>query len=127
LRLAFAIAALPEELNAAPGFFLLDEPLSFASRDRAQGLVEIVTGETLGQHFEQVFFVSHDAVFDTSSFPYHIYIDSGLVVETNLPVGTRKLYDSPVQLENDAYQPSEADPATGKQEVVSLEKVSNRP
>src|ERR1700680_830900 len=34
LRLAFAIASLPKDLTAPPGFLLLDEPLSLASRDR---------------------------------------------------------------------------------------------
>jgi len=59
LRLAFAIAALPRELGAAPGFVFLDEPLSSFDRRRTQALVNVVTGEMLGQHFEQVLFVSH--------------------------------------------------------------------
>jgi DNA repair exonuclease SbcCD ATPase subunit len=86
LRLAFAIAALPRELNAAPGFLLLDEPLSLGSHDRMQSLVEIVTGETLGQHFEQIFFVSHDPNVDTARFTHHVTIDAGQIVETNLPL-----------------------------------------
>lgn len=85
LRLAFAIAALPRELNAAPGFLLLDEPLGLASQDRVQSLVEIVTGETLGQHFEQIFFVSHDPNVDAGRFSYHVSIDAGQIVESNLP------------------------------------------
>ncbi|GCE18774.1 AAA family ATPase [Dictyobacter kobayashii] len=44
LRLAFAIATLPRDLNAAPGFVLLDEPLSSFDRGRAQALVDVVTG-----------------------------------------------------------------------------------
>ena len=86
LRLAFAIAALPRELAAAPGFLLLDEPLSSFDRGRAKALVDVVTGDLLGQHFEQVIFVSHSSAFDPSMFPYHIYLDNGLVVESNLPV-----------------------------------------
>ena len=86
LRLAFAIAALPRELGAAPGFVFLDEPLSSFDRRRTQALVNVVTGEMLGQHFEQVLFVSHDSVFDPAMFPYHVYMDNGLVVESNLPV-----------------------------------------
>ncbi len=86
LRLAFAIAALPRELGAAPGFVLLDEPLSSFDRRRTQALVNVVTGEILGQHFEQVLFVSHNSVFDPAMFPYHVYMDNGLVVESNLPV-----------------------------------------
>jgi len=85
LRLAFAIAALPRELSAAPGFLLLDEPLSQASHDRLQALVDLVTGALLSQHFEQIFFVSHGSTFDPTMFPYHIYIENGMVVENNLP------------------------------------------
>ncbi|HAT44902.1 MAG TPA: hypothetical protein DEV72_18465 [Ktedonobacter sp.] len=86
LRLAFAIAALPRELVAAPGFVVLDEPLSSFDRSRTQALVNVVTGEILGQHFEQILFVSHSSAFDPAMFPYHIYMDNGVVVESNLPV-----------------------------------------
>jgi hypothetical protein len=88
LRLAFTIAALPRELGAAPGFLLLDEPLSSVSRDRMQALVKIVTGDMLGQHFEQILFITHDSAFDPAMFPYHIYVDDGVIVESNLPAGT---------------------------------------
>jgi len=85
LRLAFAIAVLPHELAAAPGFMLLDEPLSSFDRGRTQALVDVVTGEMLGQHFEQVLFISHSSAFDPSMFPYHLYMENGLIVESNLP------------------------------------------
>jgi DNA repair exonuclease SbcCD ATPase subunit len=130
LRLAFAIASLPRDLNAAPGFLLLDEPLSLASRDRAQSLADIITGETLGQHFEQVLFVSHDTGFDTSSFPYHIYIDNGMVVETNLPEDMDAAPDVSPHIDTNGIYMSNgngAEPTTEKQEVVSLETVSNAP
>ncbi len=85
LRLAFAIASLPRELSAAPGFLLLDEPLSLANHDRMQALVDLVTGHLLSQHFEQIFFISHSDTFDPAMFPYHLYIDNGVVMECNLP------------------------------------------
>lgn len=85
LRLAFAIASLPRELSAAPGFLLLDEPLSLANHDRMQALVDLVTGHLLSQHFEQIFFISHSDTFDPAMFPYHLYIDKGVVMECNLP------------------------------------------
>ncbi|HVB22120.1 MAG TPA: AAA family ATPase, partial [Ktedonobacteraceae bacterium] len=47
LRLAFAVATLPAELSAAPGFLLLDEPLTSFDRSRTRALVDVVTGETL--------------------------------------------------------------------------------
>lgn len=86
LRLAFAIAALPGELSAAPGFLLLDEPLSAASRDRMRALVDLLTGDLLARHFEQIFFISQSTAFDPAMFPYRVYIDEGQVVESNLPM-----------------------------------------
>lgn len=86
LRLAFAITTLPRELNAAPGFILLDEPLSSFDRGRTRALMDVVTGEALGRHFEQILLVSHSNAFDPAMFPYHLYLDNGVVVESNLPV-----------------------------------------
>lgn len=86
LRLAFAIATLPRELGTAPGFVLLDEPLSSFDRGRTQALVNVITGEMLGQHFEQVLLISHSGAFDPAMFPYHVYLDGGVIVESNLPV-----------------------------------------
>ena len=53
---------------------------------RTQALVNVVTGEILGQHFEQVLLVSHSSAFDPAMFPYHLYLDGGAIVESNLPV-----------------------------------------
>ncbi|MBA2680149.1 MAG: hypothetical protein H0U76_17355, partial [Ktedonobacteraceae bacterium] len=86
LRLAFAIATLPGELTAAPGFVLLDEPLSSFDRDRAQALVNVVTGDVLSQHFEQIILLSHSSAFDPALFPYHLYMENSLIVESNLPI-----------------------------------------
>ena len=86
LRLAFASAALPRELEAAPGFVFLDEPLSSFDHGRTQALVNVVTGTLLSQHFEQVFLLSHSNAFDPAMFPYHLYLDNGTIVESNLPI-----------------------------------------
>ena len=86
LRLAFAIAALPRELNAVPGFILLDDPLSQASQDRMQALIDLVTSHLISDHFEQAFFISHNSVLDQTLFKYHLYIDNGQVMESSLPV-----------------------------------------
>ncbi|QBD80340.1 hypothetical protein EPA93_31965 [Ktedonosporobacter rubrisoli] len=86
LRLAFAIASLPRELNAAPGFVVMDEPLSSFDRGRAQALVNVINGEILGQHFEQIILVSQNNAFDPAMFPYHVYLDNGIVEESNLPL-----------------------------------------
>ena len=86
LRLAFAIATLPKELGAAPGFLCLDEPLSSFDRGRTKALMDVVTGDILSQHFEQVLLISHSSAFDPALFPYHIYMDNGQIVESNLPI-----------------------------------------
>ncbi len=85
LRLSFAIASLPRELRAAPGFLILDEPLNNFDRGRTQSLANLITGEALGQHFEQILLVSQSNAFEPSMFPYHIVLDGGNIVESNLP------------------------------------------
>lgn len=96
LRLAFAVAALPRELSAAPGFMLLDEPLASSSRERMQALVDMITGEMLGQHFEQVLFISHNGTFDPTLFNYHLYVDNGVVAESNLPLAENYAPSTPL-------------------------------
>jgi DNA repair exonuclease SbcCD ATPase subunit len=96
LRLAFAISVLPREIRAAPGFVALDEPLSSFDRGRAQALVDVVTGEILSKYFEQIILISHSNAFDPAMFPYHIYMENGLIVESNLPVVTEV---APVEIE----------------------------
>ena len=86
LRLAFAIAAQPRDLRTAPGFVFLDEPLSSFDSTRTQSLVNVVTGTLLSQHFEQILLVSHSSAFDPTMFPYHLYLDNGTIVESNLPI-----------------------------------------
>jgi DNA repair exonuclease SbcCD ATPase subunit len=88
LRLAFAISVLPREIRAAAGFVILDEPLSSFDRGRAQALVDVVTGEIMSKHFEQIILISHSNAFDPAMFPYHVYLENGLIVESNLPVVT---------------------------------------
>ncbi len=111
LRLAFAIAALPRELNAAPGFLLLDDPLHLANRDRLQSFVDLISGDLLGQHFEQVLFVSHDTSFDITGFPYHLSMDNGQVIESNLPYTTamEPMMVEPVKDETNGH--NQADPS----------------
>jgi hypothetical protein len=67
---------------------LLDEPLSLASQDRLQALVDLVTSHLLSDHFEQTFFISHNSTLDVGMFTHHFYIDNGHVMESNLPAET---------------------------------------
>jgi len=104
LRLAFAIATLPRDLAAAPGFLILDEPLSYFDRARTQALVDVITGPTLSQHFEQILLVSHSNALDPGMFPYHLCLDGGLIVSSNLPV-----LPPPQQVEADGYSRDNSD------------------
>lgn len=85
LRLAFALATLPQELGVAPGFIFLDEPLSAFDSLHAQALVELITTGTIAQQFNQVIFISHQHAFDREAFHYHIRMDAGQIIEFDLP------------------------------------------
>ena len=85
LRLAFALATLPQELGVAPGFIFLDEPLSAFDSLRAQALVELITTGTIAQQFNQVILISHQHAFDREAFQYHVRMDAGQIVESDLP------------------------------------------
>jgi DNA repair exonuclease SbcCD ATPase subunit len=85
LRLAFALATLPQELGVAPGFIFLDEPLSAFDSLRAQALVELITTGTIAQQFNQVILISHQHAFDREAFHYHVRMDFGQIIESDLP------------------------------------------
>jgi DNA repair exonuclease SbcCD ATPase subunit len=85
LRLAFALATLPAERGARPGFLFLDEPLSAFDAPRARALVELLTTGYVAAHFAQVFVISHGGPFDRHAFPYALRLANGRVVESNLP------------------------------------------
>jgi DNA repair exonuclease SbcCD ATPase subunit len=115
LRLAFAVAALPRELNAAPGFLFLDEPLTSFSTQRVQALVDMMTGEMLGEHFEQVLFISHSTAFNPTAFTHHIYIDNGSVAESNLPTtGDHQPVASFDETTTQDFADEDDEPATAK-------------
>lgn len=84
LRLAFALATLPEERGSAPSFIFLDEPLSSFDNERAQALLYLLTEGEIAQSFDQIFLISHVRV-NPDLFNYHITIDQGRIVESDLP------------------------------------------
>lgn len=98
LRLAFALATLPQELGVAPGFIFLDEPLSAFDSLRAQALVELITTGTIAQQFNQVILISHQHAFDREAFHYHVRMDSGQIVESDLPHSEDSLVET-IQLQ----------------------------
>jgi len=85
LRLAFALATLPQELGVAPGFIILDEPLTAFDAERAQDLVALLTMGTVAEQFAQVIVISHGHAFDRSAFAYRLVMERGRVRESTLP------------------------------------------
>jgi len=88
LRLAFALATLPQELGIAPGFLFLDEPLSAFDSERAAALVQLLTQGEIARAFAQVVVISHQNAFARHDFQYHIRMERGRVVASDLPKST---------------------------------------
>ncbi|MEW6095001.1 MAG: AAA family ATPase [bacterium] len=84
LRMAFAIATLPEEKGISPSFIFLDEPLSSFDIERSQALIYLLTQGEMMQAFDQIFVISHSQILNPSLFNYYIKMDSGKIVEHNL-------------------------------------------
>jgi len=116
LRLAFALATLPQELGVAPGFIFLDEPLSAFDSLRTQALVELITTGAIAQQFNQVILISHQHAFDREAFHHHIRMESGQIVESDLP-------DS----EDNLAGNREEDSARGQQLLESAQATFRRP
>jgi DNA repair exonuclease SbcCD ATPase subunit len=76
LRLAFALATLPEERGAWPGFLFLDEPLGSFDRERSAALIDVLTEGEVARGFDQLFLISHVEVPDRL-FDYVISMSDG--------------------------------------------------
>ncbi|HEX3271901.1 MAG TPA: AAA family ATPase [Ktedonobacterales bacterium] len=87
LRLAFALATLPKDSAAAPGFLFLDEPLSAFDEERASGLVSALTHGELARAFPQVFLIAHSRAFDPGAFGCHVRMEEGHVAAASLADG----------------------------------------
>jgi hypothetical protein len=87
LRLAFALATLPKELGAIPGFIFLDEPLSAFDAERSLALARVLTTGSIAEAFAQVFLISHSQDIAPENFTYSLRMDGGRVAETTLPSG----------------------------------------
>lgn len=85
LRLAFALATLPQELGTTPGFIFLDEPLSSFDGPRTEALVRLLTTGQIAASFSQIFVISHNRSFDTGAFQYRLVMRDGRVADSNLP------------------------------------------
>lgn len=85
LRLAFALATLPKELGALPGFIFLDEPLSSFDAERSHALVEVLTQGEIAHQFAQVMLISHSQSIERESFRYHVRMAGGRIAASDLP------------------------------------------
>lgn len=92
LRLAFALATLPQERGTSPGFIFLDEPLGSFDADRTNALLYLLTEGEIGRAFDQIFLISHVPVQE-SKFTHRIRLESGAVVDTNLKLGDSTPHD----------------------------------
>jgi exonuclease SbcC len=78
------LATLPEERGSAPSFIFLDEPLGSFDDERSRALLYLLTEGEIAQSFDQIFLISHVRV-NPELFNYHITIDQGRIVDSDLP------------------------------------------
>jgi len=79
MRLAFALALLPEVKGTHPEFMFLDEPLGSSDEARREGILNLLNME-LSQSFKQIFLVSHIGGLD-EQVKHIIRLENGEVVE----------------------------------------------
>jgi len=84
LRLAFALATLPEGLGARPKFIFLDEPTAGFDGERRKAFVELLTRGEVAAQFDQIFLLSPQGVFETNPLPHYIRLANGRVVDESL-------------------------------------------
>lgn len=84
LRLAFALATLPQERGSAPSFIFLDEPLGSFDDERAEALIYLLTEGEIARAFDQIFLISHVHV-DERLFTHRVVLENGRVASTDLP------------------------------------------
>ncbi|MEM2865125.1 MAG: hypothetical protein QXR65_07680, partial [Candidatus Bathyarchaeia archaeon] len=63
MRLAFALALLPEVKGMHPEFLFLDEPLASSDEERREGIIQLL--KELSSRFKQIFVISHIAGLET--------------------------------------------------------------
>ncbi|MBI3536442.1 MAG: hypothetical protein HY070_02585 [Chloroflexi bacterium] len=84
LRLAFALATLPQERGAAPSFIFLDEPLGSFDSERAEALIYLLTEGEIARAFDQIFLISHVHV-DERLFTHRVLMENGKIAFSDLP------------------------------------------
>jgi DNA repair protein SbcC/Rad50 len=79
MRLAFALALIPQAKGRNPEFLFLDEPLGSSDKVRREGILELMHKE-LSQNFKQIFLISHVGDLEVEADTV-IEMDNGAVRE----------------------------------------------
>ena len=79
MRLAFALALIPQAKGRNPEFLFLDEPLGSSDKVRREGILALMHRE-LSQNFKQIFLVSHVGDLEAEADTI-IEMDNGTVRE----------------------------------------------
>src|SRR5882672_7044705 len=79
MRLAFALALMPQAKGHNPEFLFLDEPLGSSDRVRREGILTLLHQE-LSQNFKQIFLISHVGDLEAEADTI-IQMDNGTVRE----------------------------------------------
>jgi DNA repair protein SbcC/Rad50 len=93
MRLAFALALIPQAKGHNPEFLFLDEPLGSSDRVRRQGILTLLHQE-LSQNFKQIFLISHVGDLEAEADTI-IQMDNGAVREV---VGKKSPPRQPVEV-----------------------------
>ena len=79
MRLAFALALIPQAKGRNPEFLFLDEPLGSSDKVRREGILNLMH-EELAENFKQIFLVSHVGDLEAEADTI-IEMDDGMVRE----------------------------------------------
>ena len=93
MRLAFALALIPQAKGHNPEFLFLDEPLGSSDKVRREGILALLRQE-LAQNFKQIFLISHVGDLEAEADTI-IQMDNGAVREV---VGRKSLPRQPVEI-----------------------------
>jgi exonuclease SbcC len=93
MRLAFALALIPQAKGHNPEFLFLDEPLGSSDRVRREGILTLLHQE-LSQNFKQIFLISHVGDLEAEA-DIIIQMDNGMVREV---IGRKSPPRQPVEV-----------------------------
>ena len=93
MRLAFALALIPQAKGHNPEFLFLDEPLGSSDKVRREGILALLRQE-LAQNFKQIFLISHVGDLEAEADTI-IQMDNGVVREV---IGRKSSPRQPVEI-----------------------------